>query len=142
MAVKQGEPRVVGYKIDINSAEAFDQDGVFENSGCFFSIDLCDLEIVAMQVQRMHIVALVDESEAIASTLVNLNRLALLVGLSVYRPNVEPTFASVYFSYLHWDHFVWSDRRSRFAKVSSMVSVALAFRMRNITRSPSLTRIG
>jgi hypothetical protein len=30
MAVKQGQAGAVGYKIDIDSAEAFDQDGVFE----------------------------------------------------------------------------------------------------------------
>jgi len=48
MAMKQCESRVIGDKIDINSAEAFDQDGVFENSGRFFSVDLCDLEIMPM----------------------------------------------------------------------------------------------
>jgi hypothetical protein len=61
MTVKQGEPRVVGYKIDINSAEAFDQDGVFKDSGRFFPMNFRDLEIMPMQVKRMHVVALVDE---------------------------------------------------------------------------------
>jgi hypothetical protein len=50
MAVKQCDPRVIGDKIDINSAEAFDQDGVFENSGCLFSVDFCDLEVVPVQM--------------------------------------------------------------------------------------------
>ena len=62
VAMKQCESRVIGDKIDINSAEAFDQDGVFENSGRFFSVDLCDLEVVPVQVERVHVVALVDES--------------------------------------------------------------------------------
>ena len=39
MAMEQGEPRVVGYKININSAEAFDKNGVFENSGSFFFVN-------------------------------------------------------------------------------------------------------
>jgi len=83
MAMKQGEPGVVGDKIDINSAEAFDQDGVFENSGRFFSMNFRDLEIMPMQVERMHVVALVDESESIAATLTNLDRLALIVRLAI-----------------------------------------------------------
>jgi hypothetical protein len=110
MAVKQGEPGVVGYKIDINSAEAFDQDGVFENSGRFFSIDFRDLEIMPMQVERMHVVALVDESESIAATLMNLDRFALIVRLSIDRPRVESASASVDFPNLHRNHFVWRDR--------------------------------
>jgi hypothetical protein len=68
MAVKQGQPGVVGYKIDINSAEAFDQHGVFENSGRFFSMNFRDLEIMPMQVERVHVVALVDEGEAITQS--------------------------------------------------------------------------
>ena len=110
MAVKQGEPRVVGYKIDINSAEAFDQDGVFGNSCRFCSINFRDLEIMPMQVERMHVVALVDESESIAATLMNLDRLALLVRLAVDRPHIESAFASVDFPNLHRNYFVWRDR--------------------------------
>jgi len=110
MAVKQCEPRVIGDKIDINSAQAFDQDGVFENSGRFFSVDFCDLEVVPVQVERMHVVALIDEGEAIAATLLNLDWLALLVRLSVDRPDVESAFASVNFPNLHWNHFVRRDR--------------------------------
>src|SRR6266436_5207543 len=68
VAVKQGQAWVVGYKIDINSAEAFDQDGVFEDSGRFLSMNFRDLEIMPMQMERMHVVALVDESESIAAT--------------------------------------------------------------------------
>ena len=68
MAVKQGEPGVVGDKIDINSTEAFHEDRVLKDAGCLFSIDLCDLEIVPMQVKRMHVVALVDERESITAT--------------------------------------------------------------------------
>ena len=74
MAVEQSEPWVVGYKIDINSAEAFNEHGVFENSGRFFSMYFRDLEIMPVQVERMHVVALVDESESIAATLMNLDR--------------------------------------------------------------------
>ena len=110
MAMEQGEPRVVGYKIDINSAEAFDKNGVFENSGSFFSMNFRDLEIMTMQVERMHVVALVDESESIAATLMNLDRLALLVRLTVDRPHIESAFASVDFPNLHRNHFVWRDR--------------------------------
>ena len=110
MTVKQGEPGVVGYKIDINSAEAFDQDGVFENSGRFFSMNFRDLEIMPMQVERVHIVAFVDESESIAATLLNLNRLTLVVRLSVDSPNVESAFTSVDFPNLHRNDFVWRDR--------------------------------
>jgi len=106
MAVKQGESGIIRYKIDINSGEAFDQHGVFENSGRFFSMNFRDLEIMPMQVERMHVVALVDESESIAATLMNLDRLALLVRLSVDRPHVESVFASVDFPNLHRNHFV------------------------------------
>jgi hypothetical protein len=110
MAVKQGEPRVVGYKIDINSAEAFDQDGVFKDSGRFFPMNFRDLEIMPMQVKRMHVVALVDESESITATLMNLDRLALIVRLAIDRPYVESPFASVDFPNFHRNDFVWRDR--------------------------------
>src|SRR6202035_5848027 len=95
---------------DINSAEAFDKNGVFENSGSFFFVNFRDLEIMPMQVERMQVVALVDESESITATLMNLDRLALLVGLTVDRPDVESAFASVNFSNCQRDHFVWCDR--------------------------------
>jgi hypothetical protein len=110
VAMKQCGSRVIGDKIDIDSAEAFDQDGIFENSGRFFSVDLCDLEIMSMQVERVHVVALVDENQSIAATLLNLDRLALLVRLSINRPDVESAFASVDFPNLHRNHFVWRDR--------------------------------
>jgi hypothetical protein len=110
VAVKQCEPRVIADKIDINSAETFDQDGVFENSGRFFSVDLCDLEIMPMQVKWVHVVALVDESQSIAATLLNLDRLALLVRLSVDRPDIESAFASIDFPNVHRNHFVRRDR--------------------------------
>jgi hypothetical protein len=110
MAMKQCESRVIGYKIDVNSAEAFDQDSVFENSGSFFSVDLCDLEIMPMQVERVHVVALVDESQSIAATLLDLDRLALIVRLPIDCPNVEPAFTSVDFPNLHGNYFVWCGR--------------------------------
>ena len=97
MAVKQGKPRVIGYKIDINSAEAFGEDSVFENSGRFFSMNFRDLEIMPVQVERMHVVALVDESESIPAALMNLDRLGLIVRLPVDGPHVEPAGASVDF---------------------------------------------
>jgi hypothetical protein len=116
MAMKQGEPRVVGYKIDINSGEAFHQDGVFENSGRFPSMNFRDLEIMPMEVERMHVVALVNESESIAATLINLDRLALIVRPAIDRPHVESAFASVDFPNLHRNNFVWCDRRFGFTK--------------------------
>jgi hypothetical protein len=61
MAVEQSETGVIGYEIDVNSAETFDQDCVFENSGRFFSMNFGYLEIMPMQMKRMHVVALVDE---------------------------------------------------------------------------------
>ena len=106
----------MGYKIDINSAEAFYENGVLKNAGCFFSADLCDLEVVPMQVERVHVVAFIDEGEAISTTLLNLNRLALIVRLPVDCPDVESAFASVDFSNLHRDHFIRLDRRFGFAK--------------------------
>ena len=111
VAVKQGEPGVIGYKIDINSAEALGEDGVFENSGGFFSVNFRDLKIMPMQMEGMQVVALVDESESITATLMNLDRLALIVRLAIDRPYVESPFASVDFPNLHRNHFVWRDRR-------------------------------
>ena len=116
MAVEQGEPWVVGYKIDINSDEAFDKNGVFENSGSFFLVNFRDLKIMPMQMERMQVVALVDESESIAATLMNLNRLALLVRLTVDGPHIESAFASVDFPNLHRNQFVWRDRRFGFTE--------------------------
>jgi hypothetical protein len=52
MAVKQGEPGVVGDKIDINSTEAFHENRVLKDAGCLFSIDLCDLEITSSGSER------------------------------------------------------------------------------------------
>ena len=49
MAVKQCDPRVIGDKIDISSAEAFDQDGVFENSARFD--DKCRGYVLTDQVE-------------------------------------------------------------------------------------------
>ena len=109
MAVKQGEPGVVGKKIDINSTETFYENRVLKDAGCFFSIDLCDLEIVSMQVKRMHVVAFVDKRESITPTLVNLDRLTLIVRLSIDRPYVESASAAVDFPNLHWNHFVWRE---------------------------------
>jgi hypothetical protein len=98
VAVKQGEPWIVGYKIDIHSAEAFVQVGVFENSGRFFSMNFRDLEIMPVQVERMHVIALVDESESIPATLMDFYRIALIVRLSVDGPHVETACSSVDFS--------------------------------------------
>ena len=109
MAVKQGEPGIVGDKIDINSTEAFHQNRVLKDAGCVFSVDLCNLKIMPMQVERMHVVALVDESESIAATWMNLDRLGLLVRLTVDRPHIESAFASVDFPNLHRNHFVRRD---------------------------------
>jgi len=110
MAVKQCETGIIGYKIDINSAEAFYENGILKNAGCFFSADLCDLEVVPMQVERVHVVAFIDEGEAISTTLLNLNRLALIVRLAIDRPYVESPFASVDFPNFHRNDFVWRDR--------------------------------
>jgi hypothetical protein len=110
VAVKQGEPGVIGYKIDINSAEALGEDGVFENSGRFFPMNFRDLEIMPVQVERMHVVAFVDESESIAATLMNLERLTLIVRLAIDRPHVEAASAAVDFPNLHRNDFVWRDR--------------------------------
>jgi hypothetical protein len=107
MAVKQGEPGVVGDKIDLNSTEAFHENRILKDAGCFFSIDLCDLEIVPMQVERMHVVALIDEREPIAATLVNLDRLTLIVRQAIDRPDVEASSAAVDFPNFHRNHFVW-----------------------------------
>src|ERR1700730_6391110 len=109
MAVKQGEPGIVGDKIDINSTEAFHQNRVLKDAGCVFSVDLCDLKIMPMQVERMHVVALVNKSESIAATLMNLDRLALIVRLAIDRPHFESVSASVDFPNLHRNHFVWRD---------------------------------
>jgi len=110
MAVKQGEPGVVGYKIDINPAEAFSEDGVFENSGGFSSMNFGDLEIMPMQMQRVRVVTFVDESEPITATLLNLDRLALIVRLTVDRPDVESALATVDFPNFHRDHLLGQSR--------------------------------
>jgi hypothetical protein len=60
-------------------------------------VDLRYLEIMPMQVERVHVVTLVDESESIAATLLDLDGFALIVRLAVDRPDVEPAFASVDF---------------------------------------------
>ena len=106
MAVKQSEPGIIRDKIDINSAEAFGEDGVFENSGGPFSMNFGDLEIMPVQVEGVHVVALVDESEAIPATLMNLDRLALIVRLTIDRPDVESAFATVDFPNFHRDHLI------------------------------------
>jgi hypothetical protein len=50
MAVKQGEPGIISDKIDLNPAETFNKDRVFENSGRRFPMDFRDLEIMPMQM--------------------------------------------------------------------------------------------
>src|ERR1700674_3386521 len=110
MAVKQGEPGIVGDKIDINSTKAFHKNRVLKDAGCFFSIELCDHEIVPMQVKRMHVVALVDERESITAPLMNLDLLTLIVRLAIDRPYIESASAAVDFPNLHRNHFVWCDR--------------------------------
>jgi hypothetical protein len=62
MAVKQSEPGIIRDKIDINSAEAFGEDGVFENSGGLFSMNFGDLEIMPMQVERVRVVTLLTKA--------------------------------------------------------------------------------
>jgi hypothetical protein len=52
-------------------------------------MDFRDLKIMPVQVERMHVVALVYESESITATLMYLDRLALIVRLSVDYPDVE-----------------------------------------------------
>src|ERR1700686_4518524 len=110
MAAEQGEPWVVGDQNDINSAEMLDKKILFENSGGFFFVNFRDLKIMPVQVERMQVVALVDESESITATLMNLDRLALLVRLAVDRPHIESAFASIDFPNLHRNYFVWRDR--------------------------------
>jgi hypothetical protein len=50
MAVKQSEPRIISDKIDLNPAETFNKDRVFENSGRRLPVDFRDLEIMPMQM--------------------------------------------------------------------------------------------
>jgi hypothetical protein len=57
MAVKQGEPRIIGHKIDLNATEAFNKDRIFENSRGCFPVDFRDLEIMPMQMQGVHVFA-------------------------------------------------------------------------------------
>ena len=76
----------------------------------FPSMNFRDFEIMPVQMERMHVVALVDESESIAATLMNLYRLALIVRLAIDRPHVESAFASVDFPNFHRNHFVRRDR--------------------------------
>jgi hypothetical protein len=65
----------------MNQLATGDQNGVFENSGRFFSMNFRDLEIMPVQVKRMHVVAFVDESEPVAATPVDLDRFALERGV-------------------------------------------------------------
>jgi hypothetical protein len=50
MAVKQGEPGIISDKIDLNPAETFNKDRVFENSSRRLPMDFRDLEIMPMQM--------------------------------------------------------------------------------------------
>ena len=66
----------------------------------FPSILVISNQNYADEVKWVHVVTLIDESQSIAPTLMNLDRLAL-IRLAIDRPDVESAFASVDFSNLH-----------------------------------------
>ena len=76
----------------------------------FPSILVISNQNYADEVKWVHVVTLIDESQSIAPTLMNLDRLAL-IRLAIDRPDVESAFASVDFSNLHRNYFVRRDRR-------------------------------
>src|SRR5438552_9795617 len=88
----------------------------------------CDLEIMPMQMQGVHVVALIYESESIAVTLLNLDRFTFVVRLTVNRPDVETAFASIDFSNLHRDYLVGLSDRLQVVK-QQVVPVGFARRM-------------
>ena len=88
MAVKQCGSRVVSDKIDFDTAEALNQNCVFDDPRSLLSVDLRNLKVVAMKMQWMQIITLVHESEPVPPAFFDLDRLALLIRLPVDRPDI------------------------------------------------------
>ena len=65
MAMKKGEARVISQEIDFDGIAARNDNNVFENSRRALAGKLCQLKSVAMQVNRMIVIALIVKSEPI-----------------------------------------------------------------------------
>ena len=63
-------------------------------------------KFMPMQMQGVHVVALVHESKSIAMTFLNLDGFTFIVRLPVDRPDVESAFASAAFSDLYREHLI------------------------------------
>ena len=107
MAVKKRETVHRRRHIHLDLPEALDQHDVFQNTGCDFAVDVRYFEAVPMQVNRMCVVSLIIEYQAVAPAFLKRSRLCLLIEADpVDGPAIEASFAAVDLSENKWDRFI------------------------------------
>src|SRR3984893_8278190 len=89
MAVKQSWSRLVGSKVHAGAPIGGHHDRVLDYSRGGFAINLGDLELVTMHVQRMRIVSAVMKRQPVARTLFEQKLLVVGIGFAVYVEAVE-----------------------------------------------------
>ena len=89
MAVEQGESGLVRRELDRGAAVERDNHGVLNEACSRFSVDVDQLELVAVQVQRMGVVGAVAEGEAVTLAFMEDELVVVWVKLAVHREGVE-----------------------------------------------------
>lgn len=69
MAVEEGEAGIVGEEIDFGFLVAAEHEDIFHYACCRDTGDFGEFKSVAMQMDRMDVVALVAQADAIAAAL-------------------------------------------------------------------------
>ena len=70
VAVEEGEAGLVGGEVDGGAAVEGDDDGVLDDAGGGFAVEVDELELVAVEVEGVGVVGAVAEDEAVALALV------------------------------------------------------------------------
>src|SRR5262249_33621539 len=71
MAVEQRQSRMIGDEIEFDFLKAADHDHILNDAGCRLAAHAHKLETVAVQMQRMDVVAGIAEFKPVAATLVH-----------------------------------------------------------------------
>ena len=99
MAVEESEAFHPGHEIRRDLAETLNQDNVLDDAGGRFAVNIRQLEAVAVQMDRMGVVGLIVEDEAIALSFVKRARRVVFVELlAIDGPAIETGGAAVDFS--------------------------------------------
>ena len=106
VAVEEGEAGLVGGEVYGGAAVVGDDDGVLDDAGGFFAVDVDEFELVAVEVEGVGVVGAVAEDEAVACAWFEDELIRVRVGFAVDEPGVEFAGASGEFFEGHVDGLV------------------------------------